>query len=78
MFLVNELQLVKLNEQFSFNVLKFLTSVSLYVFISIETTSPHKGTLYTERIGNSSVQSFVYNAKKLCAYVDQGETTRTL
>ena len=44
--------------QFSFkNILKFLLSVSIYVFISIKTTSPHEGKLRPERIENSGTLS---------------------
>ena len=45
---------------FSFNtVTKFLSSLSMYVFISIKTTSPHRGNLRAERIGNSGTQFFL-------------------
>ena len=41
------------------NVLKFLPSVSIYVLMSIKTTSPHEGSLWPERIGSSGTQLFL-------------------
>ena len=40
--------------------MKFLASVSIYVFISTTTTSLHKDNLRAERIGNSDPQFFLY------------------
>ena len=50
-FLINKEQLSKAIASFSLNnVLKFLPSVKIYVFIPVKTTSQDEGHLRTERI----------------------------
>ena len=58
-YLVNMQQLPKAMAQFSFkNVLKFLHSVSIKVFISITAASPDEGNFGADRIRNSRAQFF--------------------
>ena len=52
------------NAKISFkNVLKFLPSVSIYLFISIKISSPHEGNLRAGSIENSVTQFFLWLAE---------------